>query len=84
MYSTSSYELTKKEYNYLLPSIKSNLLYSGGRYFFIGVYEDLLDALLRLKGLYDNFNEGVSSTLVYNCSKSGSIDLFRTEMLGKA
>lgn len=78
MYSASSYELTKEEYNYLLPAIKNKLVYFGdiNKYALIVDFDDLDDTLNRLKGLYDYFEE-LPYMISYKCSKNRSLDLFR-------
>ncbi len=77
MYSAKSFQLTQKEFNYLLPVLKSKLLQSGDRAYFISDnIEDLTDMLNRLKGLYDNYKE-IKSMLVYECSKYGTLVPFR-------
>ena len=82
MYSTKSYILTSKEYNYLLavPNLGRKLHYVNERYYFIGDTEDLSDMLDRLKGVYDNYNE-VTKMVVYRCSKEGSLEPFRSILL---
>jgi len=48
-----SYQITKKQYDYLLPVMRKNLLHRVDRkfdkYYFIGTYEGFLDALNRCK-----------------------------------
>jgi len=75
MYSAKSYQLTKEEYNYLLPVLRNKLLYSNERYYFIGTSDDLSDMLDRLKGWYDNYDE-LNSMIVYKCFKEGSLKPF--------
>lgn len=82
MYSAKSFKLTKEEYDYLLPVLQPKLLYraDGGveEYAFISDNIDCLeDMLLRLKGAYGCFNEGLPSMLVYKCSFNGELKLFR-------
>lgn len=85
MYSTVSYPLTKEEFNCLLPVLpKSKLSMVGSttsndRYYFIGGSEDLGDALDRLKGLYDNYDE-INPTIVYKCSFKHSLEPFRKKI----
>ena len=76
MYSSRSYKLTKKEYNYLLPVLKNKLLYQIDSYYFVGAFEDLEDMLLRLKGLYGYFNN-YNKIVNYKCFKEYSLKEFR-------
>ena len=77
MYSAKSYQLTKDEFNYLLPVLKKKLLQSGDRCYFIADnIEDLTDILNRLKGLYDNYDE-LKNMVAYKCSIEGSLSHFR-------
>lgn len=76
MYSSKSYQLTKEEYNYLLPVLRSKLLYRNERYYFIGSTDDLSDMLDRLKGVYDNYNE-INKTIIYQCFEQGNTNPFR-------
>jgi hypothetical protein len=46
-----SWGITKKQYNYLLPAIKKNLLTREGQFFFIGTEEEYDDMRCRLKYL---------------------------------
>lgn len=54
-----SYTLTEKQYDYLLPIFGicapgvTKLLHRQNRYFFIGTYEEYMDALNRCKYLND-------------------------------
>jgi hypothetical protein len=58
MYSAKSFQLTKDEFNYLLPVLRNKLLVLGDRYYFnSNNIDDLTDMLNRLKGLYDNYDE---------------------------
>ena len=53
-----SFQLTKDEFNYLLPVLRNKLLVLGDRYYFnSNNIDDLTDMLNRLKGLYDNYDE---------------------------
>jgi len=53
----NSYSLTKEQYNYLLPvfgicaAIRTQLLTRRDKYYFIGTYDEYLDALNRCKYL---------------------------------
>lgn len=79
-YSAKSFQLTKEEYNYLLPVLKNKLTQSGDRYYFISNnLEDLTDMLNRLKGLYDNYDE-LKNMVSYKCSMEGSLEPFRKSM----
>ena len=72
-----SFRLTRQEYDYLLPVLKSNLLERGDFYYFLSNgCEELEDMLNRLKGLYDNYND-LGNMVVYRCSKFGSLNSFR-------
>lgn len=75
-----SYQLNKEEYNYLLPALRKKLSQQNNKYYFIGSYEELEDMLSRLKGFYDNFDDKLSSSIVYKCSKEVSIEPFRKTM----
>lgn len=78
MYSDKSYELTKSEFDYLLPAIRKKLNSRGNKYYFTGSLEDLRDMLSRLQGLYGSFDEDMPNpALVSKCAKAGSIELFR-------
>lgn len=80
MYSAQSYQLTKEEFNYLLPVLRKKLSQSGDRYYFISDnIDDLTDMLNRLKGLYDNYEE-LKNMVAYKCSKEGSLKPFRDSM----
>ena len=80
MYSAQSFQLTKDEFNYLLPVLKSKLWESGDRCYFISNnIDDLTDMLNRLKGHYDNYDE-LKNMVDYNCSKNGSLNPFRESM----
>ena len=79
MYSAKSYLITKEEYNYLLPIIKARLLFSSGKHYLIADFEQLRDDLNRLKGLYGYFDE-FSHMLIYNCSRKGNLELFRSQL----
>jgi hypothetical protein len=76
MYSDKSYKLTEKEFNYLLPAIKKNLLYTNETHYFVGSAEDLDDMLNRLKGLYD-FYDSIKKMVNYQCFTDGSLEPFR-------
>mgnify|MGYP003153192634 CR=1 FL=1 len=77
MYSLKSYKLLKKEYNYLLPVLRKNLSNSNDKYYFCGSTEELYDMIIRLKGLYNHFNENWNLIINYKCFKYGSLDPFR-------
>lgn len=83
MYSGKSYELTKKEYNYLLPVLRKKIFVKptaeSTKYYFIGGFEELRDMLGRLKGVYGYFNSH-NSFIDYKCSLDGSLEPFREEM----
>jgi hypothetical protein len=79
MYSTKSYKLTAKEYNYLLPVLRSKLLYTNDRYYFIGTFDELPDMLDRLKGLYNTFDE-LNNMTAYKCAKIYDLEPFRNEL----
>lgn len=80
MYSAKSFQLTKDEFNYLLPVLKKKLSQSHYGYYFISYdIDDLTDMLNRLKGLYDNYDE-LKSMIVYDCSKTDSLNPFRKSM----
>lgn len=77
MYSAKSFQLTKEEFNYLLPVLKNKLHQSGNKYYFIANnIDDLSDMLNRLKGHYDNYDE-LKNMIDYHCSKNGSLNPFR-------
>lgn len=46
-----SYNLTEKQYNYLLPVLRPKLLEKSGKHFFIGTHSDYIDCLNRCKYL---------------------------------
>ena len=80
MYSAKSFQLTKDEFNYLLPVLRNKLTRSGDRHYFIADnIDDLTDMLNRLKGHYDNYDE-LKNTVVYHCLKNGSLNPFRESM----
>jgi hypothetical protein len=80
MYSAKSFQLTKDEFNYLLPMLRSELLQSGDRCYFISNnIDDLTDMLNRLKGLYDNYDD-LKNMVDYKCSVNGSLNPFRTSI----
>ena len=77
MYSAKSYQLTKDEFNYLLPVLRKKLLQRCDKCYFIADnIEDLTDMLNRLKGLYDNYDD-LKNMVEYKCSKEGSLKPFR-------
>ena len=77
MYSAKSYQLTKDEFNYLLPVLRKKLLQRGDKCYFIADnIGDLTDMLNRLKGLYDNYDD-LKNMVEYKCSKEGSLKPFR-------
>ena len=80
MYSAKSFQLTKDEFNYLLPVLRSKLLQSGDRCYFISNnIDDLTDMLNRLKGLYDNYDD-LKNMVDYRCSINRSLNPFRTSI----
>lgn len=81
MYSAKSYQLTKREFDYLLPVLRKKLLYiPHNKYYVISDnIDDLKDILNRLKGLYDNYSD-LNSTIVYNCAKYGNLKPFRDSL----
>lgn len=80
MYSAKSFQLTKNEFNYLLPVLKNKLRQSGDIcYFIANNIEDLTNMLNRLKGYYDNYDE-LKNMVSYNCSKNGNLNPFRESM----
>jgi len=80
MYSAKSFQLTKDEFNYLLPVLRSKLLQSGDRCYFISNnIDDLTDMLNRLKGFYDNYND-LGNMVDYKCSINGSLTPFRNSI----
>ena len=80
MYSAKSFQLTKDEFNYLLPVLRNKLLVLGDRYYFnSNNIDDLTDMLNRLKGLYDNYDE-LKNMVDYKCSVEGSLNSFRKSM----
>jgi hypothetical protein len=80
MYSAKSFQLTKDEFNYLLPVLRNKLLQSGDRCYFISNnIDDLTDMLNRLKGLYDNYDD-LKNMVDYRCSISRSLNPFRTSI----
>jgi len=80
MYSAKSYEILKKEYNYLLPILRSKLLQRNNKYYFVGTADELTYMLNIIKALYDYYIE-IKSIIVYKCFKEGSICLFRNELI---
>ena len=77
MYSSKSYQLTKEEFNYLLPVLRSKMLQYPDRWYFIADgTEDFTDMLNRLKGLYDNYND-LKNMVEYKCFMAGSLNPFR-------
>ncbi len=80
MYSAKSYQLTKDEFNYLLPVLRKKLLQRVDRCYFIADnINDLTDMLNRLKGLYGYYEE-LKNMVVYKCSKEGSLNCFRENL----
>lgn len=74
-----SFELTMDEYNYLLPVIKK-LNYHNGRFYIVCDTDYLKDALNRLMGLYEVYDEHVYnelSTIAYHCYIKRSLEPFR-------
>ena len=58
MYSAKSFQLTKDEFNYLLPALRNKLHQSGDRCYFISNnIDDLTDMLNRLKAHYNNYDD---------------------------
>lgn len=79
-YSAKSFQLTRDEWNYLLPVLREKLLLSSGICYFIAYDIDCLtDMLNRLKGLYNNYDE-LKNMVAYKCSKIGSLQPFRDSM----
>lgn len=77
MYSAKSFQLTKSEFNYLLPVLKNKLHQSSDRYCFISdSIDELADMLNRLKGKYDCYDE-LKNMAAYHCSKNGNLNPFR-------
>ena len=76
-----SYELTKEEYNYLLPVLRDKLLYKVeiDRQYFCGDTDELFDMLSRLKGLYGYF-DSYNGIVDYNCAKQSNLKPFREQM----
>ena len=80
MYSAKSFQLTKDEFNYLLPVMVDKLHKSGDICYFTSYnIDDLTDMLNRLKGLYNNYDE-LKNMVAYYCSKNGSLNPFRESM----
>jgi len=80
MYSACSYQLTKEEFNYLLPVLRKKLLQRADKHFIItNNTDELEDALNRLKGLYDNYDD-IKSMVVYKCHMSKSLAPFRNSL----
>ena len=80
MYSAKSYLLTKGEYNYLRPVLKTRLLTSGEKHYLIADFEQLRDDLNRLKGLYDYYDK-FDAAIIYCCSMKGSLERFRNQVI---
>ncbi len=77
MYLAKSFQLTKDEFNYLLPVLKNKLQQSEDRcYFIANNIDDLTDMLNRLKGHYDNYDE-LKNMVAYYCFKNGNLNPFR-------
>ena len=78
MYSLKSYRLTKEEYNYLLPVLRDKLLYrcEVDRHYFCGDADELCDMLIRLKGLY-NYFDNYNAIINYRCFNTESLNPFR-------
>lgn len=82
MYSNKSYRLTKKEYNYLLPtSVKKRLLNKAeiDKHYFCGSPDELSDMLSRLKGLYNYFGD-LNKAIDHKCFITGNLIPFRLEV----
>lgn len=79
MYSSKGYRLEKEEYNYLLPVLRTKMLTSGDKYYFIDLTDGLRDMLDRLKGLYNNYDE-LNNMTCYKCFREGSLVPFRNEI----
>lgn len=92
-YGTKSYQLTKQEYNYLLPifglsSGKSKLGSRHGRYgdeYYIiaNGLSDIEDILSRLQGVYDSFEEDLPSSISRATLNDGDFNAFRSHMRTK-
>lgn len=78
MYSANGFQLTKDEFNYLIPALGiKRLLASQGRYYLItSNIEELEDILMRLGGLYNNYND-LANMVSYYCSKERSLNPYR-------
>ncbi len=77
MYSTTSFRLTKEQYNYLLPICRNKILYSKDLYSFIGSKEEFTDILTRCKYLDEDlinesleYKERLESNRIYNSGAS--------------
>lgn len=80
MYSAKSFQLTKEEFNYLLPVLRNKLHEYGDKYYFVSNnINTLTDMLNRLKGYYDNYNE-LKNMISYHCSQDGNLNPFRYSM----
>lgn len=80
MYSAKSFQLTKEEFNYLLPILRNKLhQLSDICYFIADNIDDLTDMLNRLKGYYDNYDE-LNNMVSYYCLKDGNINPFRIKI----
>lgn len=82
MYSLRSYRLTKDEYNYLLPVLRSKLSALGDNYYFCGDGDDLDDMLSRLRGVYDFYDE-YNKIINYRCFVNNSLEPFRSLVASK-
>jgi hypothetical protein len=77
MYSAKSFELTKDEFNYLLPVLRNKLIQSDDKYYIISNdINDLSDIINRLKGVYNPLFE-LNAMVVYKCSTLNNISFFR-------
>ena len=86
MYGTRSFQLTKNEFDYVLPvyysslTLRKKLYQSSDRYYFIGDSDDLEDLLYRLKGVYENDDDGLKNMVSYHCFVERSLNPFRESM----
>ena len=63
-----------------LQLVKKKLYESSDKYYFIGDGDDLDDLLYRLKGVYENYNEGLKNMVSYHCFVKHSLNPFRESM----
>lgn len=78
-YSSRSYKLTKNEYNYLLAAIPKKVgIDANGNHFVIADSDGLPDLLARMKGLAENWDEGmVETSILLKCFNDKSLEPFR-------